>query len=419
MRAVKTILIFCAGVTLLSLLAVGTYLSLQERRTDAAQNALEPFYTAPAELPPKPGTLIRSEPLTGTFDLPDAAAYRILYTTEGAKGQPRISSGMAFIPNSTAPSQGRTIVSWAHPTVGMGDACAPSRRPTPTALMDWLPAMLAKGWIVTATDYAGLGTAGDEAYLIAASEVHDVVNAVRAARALPEAEASAQYTVFGHSQGGHAALWAGTLAPRYAPELDLLGVAGAAPAAPLEDLVSRLWDTTTAWVIGAEVFVSYPSIYPDLEVDEVGTPVADRVYRSLADECLIEGGIDSEFRAVFGEKFFARDPLDIPAWRAAITDQTAPPTPADMPVLVTQSVNDGVVLAPSIAAMQQQWCAAGSDLDVTWLGPLRGDVGTPSIATHMYEGAVGGSVATTWFERLFAGDDPGPRTCSQTPPLVG
>ncbi len=61
MRAVKTILIFCAGVTLLSLLAVGTYLSLQERRTDAAQNALEPFYTAPAELPPKPGTLIRSD----------------------------------------------------------------------------------------------------------------------------------------------------------------------------------------------------------------------------------------------------------------------------------------------------------------------------------------------------------------------
>ena len=283
--------------------------------------------------------------------------------------------------------------------------------------MDWLPAMIANGWIVTATDYAGLGTAGAEEYLIASSEVQDVVNAVRAARALPDAQAGMEYTVFGHSQGGHAALWAGTLAPRYAPELDLLGVAGAAPAAPLSDLVSRLWDTPTAWVIGAEVFVSYPTVYPDLSVADVGTPVADRAYRSLADECLIDGGIESEFRTVFGEKFFARDPMTVPAWRAAIEDQTAPPTSPDVPVLVTQSVNDAVVLAPSIAAMQQEWCAAGAELQVTWLGPHRGDVSAPSVATHMYEGAVGGAVATTWFERLFAGEGPGPRTCEQSPPL--
>ena len=107
-----------------------------------------------------------------------------------------------------------------------------------------------------------------------------------------------------------------------------------------------------------------------------------------------------------------------PDWRTAIRDQTAPPTAPDVPVLVTESVNDGVVVPPSIAAPQKRWCAAGSDLQVTWLGPLRGEPGTEDVLSHIYEGAVGGAIATTWFQRLFAGDDPGERTCDLTPPLA-
>lgn len=38
---------------------------------------------------------------------------------------------------------------------------------------------------------------------------------------------------WGHSQGGHAVLWTGMLAPDYAPELDLVGVAAFAPATDL------------------------------------------------------------------------------------------------------------------------------------------------------------------------------------------
>ena len=36
--------------------------------------------------------------------------------------------------------------------------------------------------------------------------------------------------VWGHSQGGHAALWAGQLAPTYAPELPIVGIAALSPA---------------------------------------------------------------------------------------------------------------------------------------------------------------------------------------------
>jgi Secretory lipase len=37
----------------------------------------------------------------------------------------------------------------------------------------------------------------------------------------------------GHSEGGHAVLWAAELAPTYAPELQMLGVAASAPGAEL------------------------------------------------------------------------------------------------------------------------------------------------------------------------------------------
>ncbi len=419
MRILKGVAIAVVVILVLAIVGIGGYLVFGKVATDQRQKALEPFYTVPSPLPAgQPGELMRTEDLTGTFTLPTGAkAYRVLYRTENPDGSPRVSGGMVFVPAGQAPAGGRKVISWAHPTVGMGDACAPSRSKTPTGLLDWLPGMLERGWVVTATDYAGLGTPGPEFYLVGQAETNDVVNAVRAARQVPGADAGTQYGVFGHSQGGHAAMWAGALAPAYAPELQLVGVAGAAPAAPLSNLVGQLWDQPVAWVIGAEVFVSYPDAYPGLDPSAVGTKAAMGGYQKLAQQCLIDGILNGEVRDFAGQKFFSSDPMTNPAWAAAITAQSTPPLPATMPALVTESVNDGVVVPQSIAAMQQQWCAAGSTLQVDWLGPLRGTPEKVDVMSHMYEGAIGGALATTWFEDRFAGI-PATTSCSQTPPLA-
>ena len=57
-----------------------------------------------------------------------------------------------------------------------------------------------------------------------------------APRDFPNSGASNRFAVWGHSQGGHAALFTGELAARYAPELKLVGVAAAAPATNLIEL---------------------------------------------------------------------------------------------------------------------------------------------------------------------------------------
>lgn len=96
--------------------------------------------------------------------------------------------------------------------------------------MMWnLPNMIAEGYIVVATDYPGLGTEGIHPYLIGESEARSVLDSVRAVRDLPNSGASNRFAVLGHRQGGHAALFTGEVAARYAPDLKLVGMAAAAP----------------------------------------------------------------------------------------------------------------------------------------------------------------------------------------------
>src|SRR3546814_2887094 len=61
----------------------------------------------------------------------------------------------------------------------------------------------------------------------------DLLDAVRAARAIPGAAAGSSFAVWGESQGGHAALWTAIAARSYAPELTLVGTAAAAPPTDL------------------------------------------------------------------------------------------------------------------------------------------------------------------------------------------
>ncbi|MFM8773146.1 MAG: lipase family protein, partial [Actinomycetota bacterium] len=242
------------------------------RQDRSAQAELAPFYEPPAVLP-APGSVIRTAPLTfpdtdDSLELQGARAYRMLYVSERPDGTPAVSGAMVFVPDSPAPPEGRPVVAWAHGTVGMGDACAPSRSPRGTNDMSgWLEQMLTLGWVVVATDYVGLGTPGPELYLVAEAEVNDVVNSVRAIRSWPEAQASNRYAVFGHSQGGHSALWAGALARAKAPDLDLVGVAAAAPAAELTPIVDAQWAGAVGWVIGPEAAIAWSAIDPSLPFD--------------------------------------------------------------------------------------------------------------------------------------------------------
>ena len=148
------------------------------------------FYLASrAELAGRPGTLIRTEPMLGAPD--DAAAYRVLYRS--TRPPRRADRGFRIVGHSgrAGPAGGRPIVAWAHPTTGVVPRCAPSLALFIFQQVQGLRAMVERGYVVTATDYPGLGTAGPHPYLVGISEGRAVLDSVRAARELPEARTAA------------------------------------------------------------------------------------------------------------------------------------------------------------------------------------------------------------------------------------
>lgn len=370
------------------------------------QADLTPFYTPPDPLPDEVGTVIRREPLG--IDVDGGTAERILYVSERPDGARAVSGGMLFLPDAPAPEGGRPIVAWEHGTLGMGDACVPSRSATPLAdISTFLPQMLQQGWIVVATDYVGLGTPGPNQYLVAEAEVRDVVNSVRAVRTLPDAEAGDRYVTFGHSQGGHASIWTGHLGPDYAPELDLLGVAAAAPALNLPEIASAQWPTPVGWVIGSDLIESWPTYYPDLPIDSILTNAGRDNEARLAAECIKASGLEALVREKLGQQFFSKNPQDDPSWKDALLDQTPPPMPADMPVFIAQGMDDQVVLDWPNAMIAEQWCAAGSTLSALWLGDV----------DHMAAAHVSGPTAFQWIYQRFAGV-PARSTCDLPLPVA-
>ncbi len=78
---------------------------------------------------------------------------------------------------------------------------------------------------------------------LASARARAVIDSVRVARTMPGAGGGSRFAVWGHSQGGHAALFTGLIAKSYAPELTLVGVAAAAPASELAPLMDDDLDT--------------------------------------------------------------------------------------------------------------------------------------------------------------------------------
>ena len=78
------------------------------------------------------------------------------------------------------------MVAWAHGTTGFAQPCAPSLLPEPftAGAMPALDEVLDRGWILVATDYVGLGTAGPHPYLIGQGEGRSVLDAMKAAHQL-------------------------------------------------------------------------------------------------------------------------------------------------------------------------------------------------------------------------------------------
>ena len=364
-------------------------------RMASAQTA---FYDAPESLlAGAPGTVVRQEPMDGAPL--GASAYRVLYRSTGPGGRPILVSGVVIVPQGAPPPGGRPIVAWAHPTSGIVPRCAPSLAIFLFQQIQGLRSMIARGFVVAATDYPGLGTPGPHPYLVGESEGRAVIDIVRAARFLPGVGEGKDFTVWGHSQGGQAVLFAGMMASAYAPELRLLGVAAAAPATDLATLMSDDIKSVGGKNITAMTLWSWHRVY-GAAIDKVVDPRAMPAIDRLAQEC-IEGPFDLIVRQRTErplEQYFltVQDPTRAEPWRSLLERNSPGALSPGIPVFLAQGTKDQIIRPAVSRAYLDRLCKAGSKVRMVIL---------PGIG-HGRAAQASTMAAVSWLTDRFAGKKP-------------
>ena len=357
----------------------------------------------------KPGAILNVWPLEGggpsDGDGGGGQAFRILYRSTGLKGEPIEVSGAIFIPGGKAPPGGRDVIAWAHPTSGVVEKCAPSLMPDTAGMIWGLPSMLAKGYVVVATDYPGLGTPGIHPYLIGVSEGRAVLDSVRAARAMPQSGASNRFVVWGHSQGGHAALYTGELAKSYAPDLELLGVAAAAPATYLIELFDADKSSAEGKELTAMTIYSWSNLFND-PASSLVEPDATGVYEAMAHDCIESvaefEALDKAEKPLTHEKFLKANPAETEPWESIMKRNTPGQAPAGAPVFIAQGTADTTVRPAITKQFGDALCKQGAKVMFVEL---------PGV-THTFAARDSVNAALKWMDDRFRGA-PAPTVCGK------
>ena len=352
------------------------------------------------EIAGQPGSIIRVWPLEsggpGNSD-----AFRFLYRSTGPKREAIPVSGAIFIPSGPAPASGRNIIAWAHPTFGVAPECAPSLYPDRAGLIWNLSDMLSEGYIVVATDYPGLGTDGVHPYLIGESAGRAVLDSVRAARHLSKNTASNRFAVWGHSEGGHAALFTGELAARYAPELMLVGVAAAAPATYLVDLFED--DAATEQDLIAMALLSWTgleNISPATIVEPAVMPAFTQTARGCLTSVAQFEALEKSEKPLQAERFLKIDPTKTQPWKGIMVRNSPGQAPAGAPVFIAQGTADTTVNPQVTKRFAKALCTQGVRVSFVEL---------PGVS-HVFAARDAAPTAIRWMNDRFRGI-PAPSSC--------
>jgi pimeloyl-ACP methyl ester carboxylesterase len=308
------------------------------------------FYKPPKHLKGKHGGLIWVRKQTGSDALKGARNELLLYRSKDVSGKATAVSGSLAIPKGKAPKGGWPVITYAHGTTGAADSCAPTRGYDEDNLNSYAFPLLKRwikaGYAVVRTDYDGLGTPGVHQFLLGASEGRSVLDAVRAARAF-DTRLSKRYVISGHSQGGHAALFAAAAAPKYLPELKLRGTVAFAPASHLKTQF-QLATGIAAPGGGLGAFIGLglrgiDIVDPSLGVPNLLTPEALALYPQTTTRCYDALGKPDSFGGL-PLNGILKSGVDLTALLNAIGENDPEHLRMKTPVRVEQGTADGTVI---------------------------------------------------------------------------
>jgi acetyl esterase/lipase len=325
-------------------------------------------------------------------------ASRITYeSTSGIDGRPQLVTGSVFAPIGPPPPNGWPIIAFGHPTTGVQHECGPSLSSSLLGAADAVGTFVKLGFVVTMTDYQGLGL--DQTYhpyLDATTGGYNIIDSVRAVRKVVP-DTSDQWLALGLSQGGQAAWAANELATAYGAGLHLVGTVSASPAVDITGLAdSAATGTLTGEQAAALVWYleALKNAHPELNLDDYRHGIVREKWDLLAG---CQGGTAQERLEVAKQATPAdlrpATPAALDTLRMNLSQMSLPKFPALAPMLVLHGDQDRLV--------NSAWTEAALDRACTM-----GDVITSYIAIGRGHNDIQPGAALDWIAQRFRGTPP-------------
>ncbi|MEU3112759.1 lipase family protein [Micromonospora chalcea] len=386
------------------------------------------FYHPPADLPATNGTLIRTEPLPLGLSIPGldgrampGTATRLMYRSTDSNGRPVAVTGAYIEPSAAWRGAGpRPLVAVASGTMGQGDQCAPSfslQHPL-TLTGDTLSVgyealaiyrLLATGAAVVVTDYVGLGATDRlHTYVNRLDGGHALLDAARAARAVPGASVTAQSRVglYGYSQGGGASAAAAELHSTYAPDVPLAGTYVGAPPADLTAVIGGIDGSALVGALGWSLngfAQSDPALRDVIEaaVNDTGRAALKDTSTMCVGDAILRYAFTRSSKWITGGRSLTAVIAASPEAQAVLDRQRIGTLKPTGPVRVATGIQDDIVPHRQARQLAVDWCRKGGN--VTYQAISLPNLGDKILTNHLVPLITDQGDAVAWMSDRLAG----------------
>ena len=365
----------------------------------------DPFYAAPPDLESRnPGEVLATRRLPPLSIFPETIVTLIKFRSTNSTGRPIAATTTVLTPRSHQPDG--PVLSYQHIINGLGTKCAVSRvlytsdpnLQVREAIL--LNALLLSGWSIALPDHLG----PNFAYGAARLGGQITLDGIRAVRRVPELDAAhSRIAMAGYSGGGMATAFAAAMAPKYAPELELVGAAtGGVPMNMVKMLEGVNFNPHPAFGLLMAAAIGLEREYPDR------FPISDYLNsRGMAARKAIANGCTNEI-LVTGAGHSVRD---YASSTTLISDHNARAVVEEnslelvdgipkIPIFEWHSPQDQLIPTDSILDVNHRYCAAGVALqaELTYA------------PEHLSAAVLGIPSVLNWLAARFRGE-PAPSNC--------
>ncbi|MEG8040242.1 alpha/beta fold hydrolase [Sphingomonas sp. LR60] len=273
---------------------------------------------------------------------------------------------MVVAPVSRSPGKPRSVIAWTHGLIGIAQRCAPSQGAANFTAIPALREAIRRGYTIVAPDYPGLGSNMVHPVLVGRSEAISVLDAVRSARKIPEADAGSRFALWGESQGGHAALWAGQLATSYSPDLQLVGTAAIVPPTDLARNFSEGKDARVRALLTSYTAASW-SRYYSAPMSTFGSRQVQNVMLRLADNNCVTPGKSPRLGTIIGVAIAQNSVRKVDLgrtqpWARLMSENNPSPSAIRVPTLIYTGTDDTIVAPGVVRDFARRACKLGKTI---------------------------------------------------------